>query len=229
MRTRLIALPGVFQPHSDSWLLADCVASCVTPGDAVLDLCTGTGLLAVTAAICGCRATAIDISRRAVLTARLNARRNGVEVQARRGDLFAPVAGRRFDLIVSNPPYVPAPAAQLPRRGPERATDAGHDGRALLDRIIAGAPSHLRPGGSLLLVHSSVCGEQETAERLSAAGLDPEVVERRRGPLGTLLSERRGLLAARGLLPDDADAEELLVFRARRVRSLEHAAALALA
>ena len=216
MTTRLITLPGVFEPHSDSRLLADRVAAAVAPGDTVLDLCTGSGLLAISAAICGAAATAVDVSRRAVLTTRINARLNGVKVDARRGDLFAAIAGRRFDLIVSNPPYVPAPAAELPRRGPARATDAGHDGRVLLDRIIDGATAHLRPGGSLLLVHSSVCGETETVTRLAAAGLSPEIIERRRGPLGALLTQRRGLLAERGLLAPGAREEELLVFRAWR-------------
>ena len=70
--------------------------------------------------------TAVDISRRAVLTARLNARLNGVRVRALRGDLLAPVAGEGFDLIVSNPPYVPAET----RHAASRAPCAGLDGLA---------------------------------------------------------------------------------------------------
>ena len=76
--------------------------------------------------------------------------------------------GERFDAIVSNPPYVPAPTDELPARGPARAWDAGRDGRALLDRICAQAPDHLRPGGVLLVVHSSLLGYERTAELLSA-------------------------------------------------------------
>ena len=60
--------------------------------------------------------TAVDVSRRAVLTVRFNARLNGVRVGARRGDLLAAVPGERFDLIVSNPPYLPADGAA--RAGP---------------------------------------------------------------------------------------------------------------
>src|SRR4051794_23429108 len=150
---RVMTLPGVFRPRPDSWLLARHLCAQLTPGATVLDLCTGSGALAVAAARHGAGAvTAIDVSRRAVLTVRLNAGLNGVRVRALRGDLLAPVAGERFDAIVSNPPYLPADTDRLPRRGPAQAWDAGRDGRALLDRICAQAPAHLRPGGFLLLV-----------------------------------------------------------------------------
>ena len=211
---RIIAPPGVFRPRSDSRLLADC-ARPYAAGARVLDLCTGSGFLALAAARAGAtEVVAIDVSRRAVAAARLNARLNGVRVSARRGDLFEPVAGARFDLIVSNPPYLPGAGDGLPSRGPARAWEGGQDGRVLLDRICDQAPAHLRPGGVLLLVHSSVCGEQRTLERLAAARLRPRVQARRRGALGPLLSRRRQLLRTRGLLPGGADEEELLVVAA---------------
>jgi release factor glutamine methyltransferase len=72
-------------------------------------------------------------------------------VRTRHGDLLEAVHGERFDLIVANPPYVPAATDELPVNGAERAWDAGRDGRALIDRICATAPAHLRAGGSLLL------------------------------------------------------------------------------
>src|SRR5689334_17657235 len=102
---RLLTLPGVFRPISDTWLLAEALErEQLPPGARVLDLCSGSGALAVHAAA-HAEVTAVDISRRAVLTIRLNAALNGVRVRARRGDLFAAVAGERFDAIVSNPPY----------------------------------------------------------------------------------------------------------------------------
>jgi release factor glutamine methyltransferase len=213
---RLITLPGVFKPHSDSWALAGLVGDHVRPGDSVLDLCTGSGVLAVAAARAGAGdVTAVDISARAVLAARANARLNGVRVDARRGDLFDAVARRRFDVIVSNPPYVPSPRDRLPARGQARAWEAGRDGRALLDRICAQAPGHLRPGGSLLLVHSSVCGERQTLRALCDAGLVASVAARHRGPLGRLLSRRAPMLARRGLLDSGATEEELLFIAGR--------------
>jgi release factor glutamine methyltransferase len=142
------------------------------PEISVLDLCTGSGLLALVAAARGASSTAIDVSRRALASVRLNAAVNRVRVTALRGDLFEPVAGRRFDLIVSNPPYLPDPEEALPARGPARAWDAGPSGRAFLDRICAGVGEHLNPGGALLLIHSSVCGERQTLEALSARGLE---------------------------------------------------------
>jgi HemK-related putative methylase len=157
---RIVTLPGVFRPISDSWLLADALeAETLPPGARVLDLCSGSGAIAISAAR-RAEVTAVDVSRRAVATIRLNALLNRVKVRAVRGDLLDAVAGERFDAIVSNPPYVPAPSDELPAGGPERAWDAGRDGRALLDRICRQAPLHLRPGGVLLVtvpVVSRIC------------------------------------------------------------------------
>jgi release factor glutamine methyltransferase len=226
---RLAPLPGVFRPRPDTWMLAAhlCAELRDRQGAAVLDVCTGSGALAVTAALGGAGAvTAIDVSRRAVLSARLNARLNGVRVRARRGDLFDPVAGARFDVIVSNPPYLPADRDELPRSGPERAWDAGRDGRALLDRICGAAPGHLRPGGALLLVHSTLIGAEQTVRRLAAGGLAVDVLERRRGALGPLLAARAPQLEARGLLRPGQREEELLIVRAgARARSAQRSPA----
>jgi len=212
-----MTLPGVFSPRSDSWLLADVLtAQPLPPSASVLDLCTGSGAVAIAAAQQGVRdVTAVDVSRRAVLCARLNARLNGVRVRAVRGDLLAAVGERRFDAIVSNPPYVPSSTDELPTRGAQRAWDAGRSGRLLLDRICADAPAHLRPGGIVLLVHSSVCGTEETLARLEDGGLEAEVVARRRGPLGPLLTARAAELEARGALRPGEREEELVVVRGR--------------
>jgi release factor glutamine methyltransferase len=137
-----------------------------------------------------------------------------VRVRALRGDLFAPVAGERFDAIVSNPPYLPSEDDELPRQGPQRAWEGGTDGRLVLDRICAEAPAHLRPGGFLLLVHSSVCGVEPTVQRLEGAGLTVEVLERRRGALGPLVSARAPLLEARGILAPGEREEDMLVVKA---------------
>jgi release factor glutamine methyltransferase len=186
------------------------------PASRVLDLCTGSGMLAVLAATRnGSEVTAIDVSRRAVVAAWLNAKLNGVTVRVVRGDLFEPVAGQRFDLIVSNPPYLPSPDERLPNRGPARAWEAGPSGRAFIDRICATVAEQLRPGGILLLAHSSVCGEQETLHALAQRGLAPTVVARRRGPLGPRLRTRASWLHQRGLLEHDG-CEEILVIRAQR-------------
>ncbi len=183
-------------------------------GAGVLDLFTGSGVLAVAAALEGAReVTAVDLSRRAVLTARLNARRNGVgeRVRTLRGDLFAPLGDRRFDLITANPPYLPGAGAP---RGAARAWEGGSDGRVLVDRLCDGARERLVPGGTLLLMQSSLTGERETLERLAAAGLDARVTVRRRGPLGPLARDCADELRALGRLAPGEDEEELQVIEA---------------
>ncbi|HEU4703742.1 MAG TPA: HemK2/MTQ2 family protein methyltransferase [Conexibacter sp.] len=217
---RIITLPGVFQPHSDARLLAAAMRERgLAVGARVLELFAGSGAVAVAAAREGAReVTVVDVSRRALLTSAINARRSGVRVRARRGDLFAPVAGERFDLILANPPYLPSATGALPRRGAARAWEGGDDGRALLDRLCDEAPAHLAPGATLLLVQSSICGERATLARLEAAGLHAERVLAERGPLGPLMRERAALLEARGLLAPGQREEELLVLAGRAGR-----------
>lgn len=208
-------MPGVFRPRSDAWLLAGTLARELPPDARVLDVFTGSGVLAVAAGRAGALAvTAVDVSRRAVACARLNGRLNGVRVEALRGDAFAPVAGRSFDVIVGNPPYVPGYSGAA--RGAARAWEGGADGRMLLDRLCAGAASHLRPGGLLLLVQSSVSGLDATLAALTKTGLDARVIERRRGPLGPLVAARAEALEALGVLRPGERQEDLLVIGARR-------------
>jgi release factor glutamine methyltransferase len=224
----VITLPGVFRPISDTWMLADVLREqIVSPRCSVLDVCTGSGALAVAAAQRGAgRVTAVDLSRRAVLTARLNARLNRVRVRALRSDLFAALGDERFDVIVSNPPYVPAETDALPASGPQRAWDAGRDGRALLDRIVAEAPAHLRPGGTLLVVQSNICGVEATLDAMRDGGLEPSVALRRRGPLGPLMRERVHHLEAAGLLTAGRREEDVVVVRGRGARTRVRSQAL---
>jgi ribosomal protein L3 glutamine methyltransferase len=134
-------------------LLAD-----LPPVSRVLDLCTGSGCLAVLAAMRfpDARVDAVDISADALEVARLNLDEHGLtdRIALLRGDLFGPVAGRRYELILANPPYVsrgvveafpPEYAAE-----PELAHLGGEDGFDLVRRLVAGAGAHLAPGGALL-------------------------------------------------------------------------------
>jgi ribosomal protein L3 glutamine methyltransferase len=124
----------------------------------VLDLCTGSGCLAILAALAFPRARidASDLSAGALALARRNvqAHRLGDRIALHRGDLFGPLAGRRYDLIISNPPYVDAKAmARLPpeyRHEPRLALTAGDDGLAQVRRILADAPRYLTRNGALL-------------------------------------------------------------------------------
>jgi len=211
---RVLALPGVFQPRSDTWMLIDAVRSQrLAPGARVLDLCTGSGAIAVAAALCGASVTAVDVSRRAQLSVLLNGVANGVRVRALRSDLFSALQGERFDLIVSNPPYLPAAVDALPRRGGTRAWDAGRDGRALLDPLCAQAARHLRPDGTILVIHSSVSDLDATMRGLRATGLAVDVLFDHEGAFGPLVRERADRLCEAGLLEHGSTTERVAIIR----------------
>jgi release factor glutamine methyltransferase len=220
---RLVVFPGVLRPPEDCRMLASIVAELgLARGASVLDVFAGSGALALAGAAAGAReVAAVDISRVAVLNVRLNAMLNRVRVDVRRGDMFAPFEGRRFDLIVANPPYVPSESDELPSFGPSRAWDAGPDGRAFLDRLCAQAPDHLTAGGSVMVVQSSLCGEEATLEALAAGGLESEVLGRRRGPLGPVAATRTKTLERNGLLRPGEREEDLLVIGGRRAEAAQ--------
>ena len=124
----------------------------------VLDLCTGSGCLAILAArhFPNAQVDAVDISKDALAVAARNVADHGLEdrISLHRGDLFAPLGDAAYDLIISNPPYVDAEGmASLPpecRAEPELAFDGGPDGLDLVRRILEEAPAHLTPQGGLL-------------------------------------------------------------------------------
>src|SRR3984885_10194278 len=124
----------------------------------VLDLCTGSGCLAILASrsFPNARIDAVDISKDALDVAARNVAEYGLQdrVSLHRGDLFKPLGGKRYDLIISNPPYVDAEGmAELPREcraEPELAFDGGADGLDIVRRILQQAGRHLTPQGGLL-------------------------------------------------------------------------------
>ncbi|WP_426361731.1 HemK2/MTQ2 family protein methyltransferase [Streptomyces sp. E-08] len=212
---RVIIPPGVYAPQDDTELLLRSLArEDLGPGVRTLDLCTGTGVLAVAAARRGAEATAVDISGVCVATARLNARLHGCRVRAVRGDLAAPVRGERFDVVTVNPPYVPAVSPQVPTRGSRRAWDAGPDGRLLLDRICRAAPSVLVPHGILLLVQSSLSDVAASLSALRSAGLRARVAASTVLPFGPVMTARAAWFEERELVAPGTRTEKLVVIRA---------------
>lgn len=213
--------PGVYPPQRDTWLLADVLREELLDAPEspcrVLELCAGAGALSLVAAgFTHADVTAVDCSRKALFSVAFNARRLRRRVRVRRGDLTAPVADRRYDLVVANPPYVPGVGDDLPTHGVMRAFDGGRDGRLVVDRVCDEAPAVLAPGGRLLMVHSAINGVDESVRRLEAQGLEADVVTRCTHPFGPVFTARAELLEERGLIAPGQRTEELVVVRARR-------------
>ncbi|MET7768198.1 HemK2/MTQ2 family protein methyltransferase [Nocardia sp. NPDC005366] len=217
-RRALLCPPGVYRPQADTWLLARAMIEAGIPhGAHALDVFTGTGALAIAAAKIGAATvTAVDISRRAAAAAWLNLRLRGITAEIHCGD-FASVFGRRhYDLVVANPPYVPAPHDTAV--GAARAWDAGADGRALLDRLCALVPSALSPRGTALIVHSAMSDPDKTLDALRERGLKAAVVARATVPFGPVLRARAAWLSATERIEPTSDTEDLVVIRGDRIR-----------
>ncbi len=159
------------------------------PVDSVLDLGTGCGIQALHASRWAARVIATDISERALDFARLNTALNGVtNVEFRLGSLFEPVAGERFDRIVSNPPFVITPRA--PGVPAYEYRDGGMVGDALVQAVVTGSRNHLTPGGVAQLlgnweyradpIGTGTDGLQRALGWADNAALDAWIIERER-------------------------------------------------
>ena len=156
------------------------------PVDSVLDLGTGCGIQSLHAARHAQRVVATDLSARALDRARFTLALNDVTgVDLRQGDLFAPVAGERFDRIVSNPPFVITPRREGVPLYEYR--DGGRVGDAIVEAVVRGAADHLTPGGTAHLLGNweykdALDGDGLARVRrwIDEAGLDGWVVERER-------------------------------------------------
>jgi release factor glutamine methyltransferase len=155
--------PDVLVPRPDSeWIVTECLTLAKSmPSPSILDVGTGSGCLAIAVAAGhkGAALTAIDVSEAAMAVARRNADRHHLAGRIRflHGDLFAPLqSSERFEFILSNPPYIPRSqlatlAPEVRDHEPRLALDGGDDGFVVIDRLIAGAGNHLRPGGHLIV------------------------------------------------------------------------------
>jgi release factor glutamine methyltransferase len=186
---RLQVSPAVLVPRPETELLLEWALEQL-PADStaeVVDLGTGSGAIALALLLerPQARLTATDASTQALAVASANATRLGLAACFVQGDWWAAVAGRRFDLAVSNPPYVAGADPHLAalRHEPRGALTPEGDGLQALRQIVAGAPAHLQPGAWLLLEHGhdqatavqamfQQAGFQQAQTRKDLAGLD---------------------------------------------------------
>jgi release factor glutamine methyltransferase len=165
---RLAVSPAVLVPRPETELLVERALALRTAAEGhVVDLGTGSGAIALALAHERRRwqVVATDISAAALEIARSNARDLGLtRIEFRQGSWFTPLRNERFDLIVSNPPYVaagdPVMCGAALAREPRSALTPGEDALASLRAIVTGAPQHLAPGGWLLLEHGASQGAQ---------------------------------------------------------------------
>ena len=169
-------------PRQDTEVLVEEAMHHLSDGMRILDLCTGSGciLLSLLKYSNECEGIGIDISGKALMVARENAQRIGLEAVFLEGDLFAPLADyvsvkttdRMFDMIVSNPPYIETAVIdtlmpEVREHEPVLALDGGEDGLSFYRRIIAEAPVHMRKGAHLLFEIG--CGQGEAVMSLMRA------------------------------------------------------------
>lgn len=164
----------------------------------VLDLCTGSGCIAIACALAFPQAEvdAGELSEDALAVARINVERHGMTEQVRlvQGDLFENLQGESYDIIVSNPPYVDAEDMEsLPdeyRHEPELALAAGMDGLDIVRQMLRQAAGHLNPGGILVVE----VGNSEMAMELTYPEVEFTWLEFERGGQGVFLLTREQLL-----------------------------------
>lgn len=178
--------PAVLIPRPDTEILVEAVLDRLAAGPEphIADLGTGSGaiIVSILTKLKTARGMAVDISPAALATARENAGRHGVlpRLTLHQGDLFAPLAGCRFDAILSNPPYIPdgdiAGLSAEVRQEPRLALAGGTDGLNFYRRIVAGGADYLQAGGFIAVEVGMnqarpVAALADTASRLTAAAI----------------------------------------------------------
>jgi release factor glutamine methyltransferase len=171
--------PAVLIPRPETELLVELAADHLPEGGRVLDLGTGSGAIAVALAHLrpDAQVTALDNSKAALEVAYRNAVRHAASINFMHSDWYGAISGKRFDLIVANPPYIRRDDPHLAqgdlRFEPAEALTDQADGLAALRAIVTGAANHLEAGGSLLMEHG-YDQAQQVRELLAGASFDAQ-------------------------------------------------------
>lgn len=167
----------VYEPAEDTFLLVDNLQ--VGRRDRVLEIGTGTGIIAIIVSRKCSTAIATDINPQAInCTAKNIIANKAYNVELRKGDLFEPVQGEKFDLILFNTPYLPTSSEERVDDELDAAWDGGEDGRKIIDRFLDEVKDHLNPGGRVQLVQSSLSDINKTIKKLEDMGMDASVTAR---------------------------------------------------
>ena len=165
---------NVYVPAEDSYLLADNLE--IKKGQSVLEIGTGSGIIAMYASRLTDRITVTDINFDACELARKNFEDNGIEnIEILFGNLFETVENRKFDVILFNTPYLPTEEGEVLEDTINYAFDGGLNGRKVIDLFLDEVGNHLNDGGIVQLIQSSLSGNDETMTRLDELGFISEI------------------------------------------------------
>ena len=165
---------NVYIPAEDSYLLADNLE--IKKGQSVLEIGTGSGIVAMYASRLTDNITVTDINFDACELARKNFEDNGIEnIEILFGNLFEPVENRKFDVILFNTPYLPTEEGEVLDDTINYAFDGGLNGRKVIDLFLNELPNHLNDGGTVQLIQSSFSDNEKTLDMLDELGFIAEI------------------------------------------------------
>ena len=165
---------NVYVPAEDSYLLADNLE--IKKGQSVLEIGTGSGIVAMYASRLTDDITVTDINFDACELARKNFAENGIEnIEILWGNLFEVVENRKFDVILFNTPYLPTEDDEVLENTINYAFDGGLNGRKVIDLFLNEVGNHLNDGGIVQMIQSSLSGNDETLARLDEMGFIAEI------------------------------------------------------
>jgi len=154
----------VYEPHDDTELLVSAILENETniTGKKVLEIGAGTGLISIILAKKGADVTAVDINEKAVECTKRNARINNINIEVLEGDLFEPVSGKKYDIIVFNPPYLPEESLDRYLSLTYReAVIGGEKGNEVIIKFLKELPNYLSENGKAYFVTSSLSDVKE--------------------------------------------------------------------